>query len=277
MLRSLTDMQDYAIGATDGNIGHVKDFYFDDKAWVIRYLVVDTGAWLSGRKVLISPIAIGHPNWLEKSLPVAITMEQVKNSPDIETDKPVSRQHEIRYHRYYDFPHYWDGTGLWGAASYPYMMMPQYPGAVSAPRALQQEAEQSFARAEAVRHQDDDPHLRSCMAVMRYDIEASDGSIGHVQGMLVDEETWAVRYMVVDTSSWWLGRQVLIAPQWIRDISWSDAKVSLNLTCDAVKRAPPYDTTAHLNREQEIGIYQHYGLPGYWTAEPNRVSAVSLP
>ena len=119
--------------------------------------------------------------------------------------------------------------------------------------------------------------LRSLTDMRDYAIGAADGSIGHVQGMLVDEETWAVRYMVVDTSSWWLGRQVLIAPQWIRDINWSDTKVSLNPTRDAVKRAPPYDTTAHLNREQEIGIYQHYGLPGYWMAEPNRESAVSLP
>jgi hypothetical protein len=109
----MKDLEDYVIGAADGTIGHVKDFYFDDEAWVIRYLVVDTGTWLSSRTVLISPIAIGHPNWLEKILPVSITKEQVKNSPDIDTEKPVSRQHEIQYLGYYGYPYYWGGPGLW--------------------------------------------------------------------------------------------------------------------------------------------------------------------
>ena len=113
MLRSMKDLEEYAIRATDGTIGHVKDFYFDDVAWVIRYLVVDTGTWLSGRKVLISPIAIGHPNWTEKILPVAITKEQVKNSPTVDTEKPVSRQHEIEYFGFYGYPFYWGGAGIW--------------------------------------------------------------------------------------------------------------------------------------------------------------------
>ncbi len=126
MLRSMKDLENYTIRATDGTIGHVKDFYFDDEAWVIRYLVVDTGSWLSSRKVLISPIAIGHPDWTEKVLPVSITKEQVKNSPNIDTDKPVSRQHEIRYLGYCGYPFYWGGVGLWGATMYPNMMMPSY-------------------------------------------------------------------------------------------------------------------------------------------------------
>ena len=111
MLRSMKDLEDYAIRATDGTIGHVKDFHFDDKAWGIRYLVLDTGTWLSSRKVLISPIAIGHPDWAGKILPVSITKEQVKNSPDIDTDKPVSRHNEIRYRGYYGYPFYWGGPG----------------------------------------------------------------------------------------------------------------------------------------------------------------------
>ena len=114
MLRSMSDLENYAIGATDGSIGHVEDFYFDDQGWVIRYLVVKTGAWLAGRKVLISPIAVGEPNWTERVLPVAITKAQVKNSPDIDTDKPVSRQHEQDYTAYYGYPGYWGSTGMWG-------------------------------------------------------------------------------------------------------------------------------------------------------------------
>jgi hypothetical protein len=263
MLRSMNDLEDCVIRATDGVIGQVKDLYFDDKAWVIRYLVVDTGSWLSSRKVLISPIAIGHPNWAEKVLPVSITKEQVKNSPAIDTDKPVSRQHETMYSGYYGYPYYWGGAGLWGAGMYPGVLMTGYAG-LGKPPVVRPEVEDANARSQAARHQDDDPHLRSSEAVKGYHIRASDGDIGHAQGLLVDEETWAIRYIIVDTSNWWLGHQVLIPPQWIQGVSWRDAKVSVNLTQQAVKDAPPYDAAAQLDRKQESRIYKHYGRPGYW-------------
>ena len=128
MLRSMKDLENYAIGATDGKIGQVKDFFFDDEGWVIRYLVVDTGSWLSGRQVLISPISVHRPNWAERSLPVAITKEQVKNSPDIDADQPVTRQHETQYLAYYGYPSYWGGPGIWGEGMYPYAMLPGYAG-----------------------------------------------------------------------------------------------------------------------------------------------------
>ena len=85
MLRTIKELHEYAIGAVDGVIGHVKDLYLDDKDWVVRYLVVDTGGWLSDKKVLISPMAIGKPNWAQEVLPVSITKEQVRNSPDVDT------------------------------------------------------------------------------------------------------------------------------------------------------------------------------------------------
>jgi uncharacterized protein YrrD len=275
MLRTMNDLQDYAIRATDGTIGQVKDFYFDDETWVIRYLVVDTGSWLSSRKVLISPIAISLPNWAEKLLLVSITKDQVKNSPNINTDKPVSRQHEIQYLGYYGYPYYWSGPGLWGRGAYPGMMLTGYGDSVSTPYVEGAEAAEAYARGEAVLHQDGDLHLRSCKAVMGYHIQASDGDIGHVQGLLVDEQTWAVRYMIVDTSNWWRGHQVLIAPQWINNVSWSEATVAVDLTRQAVKDAPPYDATAPLDQKQESGLHEHYGRPGYWAGEAKREAAAS--
>ncbi len=263
MLHQTKDLQDLAVVATDGAIGDVKDLYFDDEAWVIRYLVVDVGSWLSSRKVLISPIAAGKPDWVAKRLPVSLTREQVKNSPDIDTDKPVSRQYETTYSGYYRYPYYWGGAGLWAGGMSPGMLMTGY-GGVGALPVVQPQVEQTNARAEAARHQDDDLHLRSSEAVKGYHIHASDGDIGHVQGLLVDDETWAIRYMIVNTSNWWLGHLVLIAPQWIQDVSWSDAKVSVNLTRQAVKDAPAYDAAAQLDRKQESDIYEHYGRPGYW-------------
>jgi hypothetical protein len=258
MLRSMSDLEGYVIRATDGPIGHVKDFYFDDVAWVLRYLIVDTGSWLSSRKVLISPMAIGQSNLADKSLSVSITREQVKNSPDIDTDKPVSRQHEMEYLGYYSYPYYWGGAGFWGAGVYPSSMLMGVGFAGSG--AQQPTAEAAHARAErdAVRHQDDDPHLRSGKAVMKYDIEAIDGGIGHVQGLLIDEDTWAIRYLIVNTSNWWLGHQVLIAPQWIKNVSWPDHAVLVNVTRQAVKDAPPYQSAVTLDRVEEIGLHKHY-------------------
>lgn len=265
MLRSQKDFEKCAIGATDGDIGQVKDLYFDDHAWVIRYLIVETGSWLSSRKVLISPISIHKPDWAAHRLPAAITREQVKDSPDIDTDKPVSRQHELQYLGYYGYPTYWGGAGLWGGAMVPFAMGPgqtELPlGAAARERAI------AGAQAERERHRDDDPHLRSCKTVVGYHLHAADGDVGHVEGFLVDDETWAIRYLVINTSNWWLGHKVLISPQWIGGVHWSDQTVSVDLGREAVKTAPPYDPSAHLDRQRETGLYTHYGRPPYWQAD----------
>ena len=273
MLRSMSELKDYAIEATDGSIGRVKDFYFDDAAWVVRYLVVETGGWLSSRKVLISPIAIGVPDWMHKKLPVSITQQQVRNSPDIDTDKPVSRQHEIEYSRHFGYPFYWGGAGLWGGGLYPNAMLPGY-GGFGSPQATREEQEAAYAQVDAQRN-DADPHLRSCDAVAGYHLHASDGEIGHLKGMLVDEDTWAIRYLIVDTSKWWFGHQVLIAPDWIKAVNWSDETVSVDLTRQAVKDAPAYDPARPLGRQQEIDIHAYYGRAGYWVDDMKRDSDIS--
>ena len=268
MLHSMKDLEGYTIGATDGVIGHVTDFYFDDEAWVIRYLVVETGAWLSSRRVLISPIAINEPNWSEKSFPAAITQEQVKNSPNIDTDKPVSRQHEIAYSGYYGYPHYWGGGGFWGNGVYPGMMLWGVgSGGMSESLAGRPRKSPMEAETDEERRQHDDPHLRSGNAVVKYDVHATDGDIGHVQGLLIDERSWAIRYLIINTSNWWLGQQVLIAPQWIEGVSWNDRKVSVSLTRDAVRGSPAHTPGTRTERDEETRIHDHYGRPGYWARE----------
>jgi hypothetical protein len=265
MLRSLKELEKCTIGATDGDIGQVKDFYFDDHDWVIRYLIVDTGSWLSSRKVLISPISIQKPDWPAHKLPVGITKEQVRNSPDIDSDQPVSRQHEMQYLSYYGYPYYWGGTGMWGGGLYPFAMYPGYVGLAGG----QAERDLAIAEGEEIeraRHQDDDPHLRSCKAVIGYHIQATDGEVGHVEELLVDAETWAVRYLVVNTSNWWVGHKVLIAPQWITGVHWSDETVSVDLSREAVQSAPPYEPDAAWDRSAESGLYAHYQRPPYWQA-----------
>ena len=265
MLRSLQDLEKCSIGASDGDIGHVKDLYFDDEAWIIRYLIVDTGSWLASRKVLISPLSIQKPDWAAHRLPAAITRNQVENSPDIDTDKPVYRQHELQYLGYYGYPTYWGGAGLWDGGMVPIAMDPgqaELPlGAAARERAI------ADAEAERERHRDDDPHLRSCQNVVGYHLHATDGEVGHVDGFLVDDETWAIRYLVVNTSNWWVGHKVLIAPPWIGGVDWLDRSVTVDLSREAVKAAPAYNPSAELDRQRETGLYTHYGRPPYWTAD----------
>lgn len=169
-------------------------------------------------------------------LPVSITQEQVSNSPHIDTRKPVSRQHEMHYLGYYGYPFYWDGFSKWSDLNYP--------------NVITQEAA-------------DDYHLRSFKVVKGYHIKAMDGDIGHVDGLIIDE-SWVIRYMIVNTGHWWHGHQVLIAPQWINSVDWPESIVSVGLSKQEVKDAPTYKSTALLDRAQEISIHEHYGRPVYW-------------
>jgi hypothetical protein len=265
MLHSVENLHGFAVEGTDGQIGQIRDAYFDDRAWAIRFLVVETGPWLEGRKVLISPLAIGEIDWTRQVLAASITREQVRRSPDIDTRKPVSRQHEVEQYGYYGYPYYWGGSGLWGDGMRPDRMLATYRGAASQ-EAAQNESSFVDSQAELHRQRGDDPHLRSFRAMERYHIHATDGEIGHLDGMLFDDESWAIRYVVVNTSDWWLGHKVLVAPTWIADISWLEATVSVDLTRQAVKHAPAYDPDSLPDREQETQLHEHHGRPGYWPA-----------
>jgi hypothetical protein len=257
MLRNIKDLLGCSLQATDGIIGDLKDFYFDDQCWVVRYLIVDTGTWLSGRKVLVSPIAITGSIAADKVFLSTLTREQVKNSPDIDTDKPVSRQHQLQYLDYGSQPRDRAGVGLAGGI-YPSWLtgFETRKNAIEAPWSL---AGDNRRVDQINRGANANPHLRSCNAVLHYQVHARDGDIGHLHGMLVDEETWSVRYMIVNTSAWWLGHEVLIAPPWIKNVSWPDRAVTVDLGRQTLKTAPPYDSSLPLEPELELRIFEHYG------------------
>lgn len=264
MLHALKALQDCEVAGIDGHVGHVKDFYFDDHEWVIRYLVVETGSWLASRKVLLSPRSIRSVDWFQNRLSVSLTQEQIKNSPGIDADKPVSRQYELDYSGYYAYPYYWGGYGIWGEQMYPDEILAEYPDS-NLMQTERAEANNKFAAAERARHRDDDPNLRSCKEVTGYHVHAIDGAIGHIESFLMDEKTWSIRYVVVYTSNWWVGRKVLVAPQWITQVRWPDESVNVGLSRDAVRDAPLYDVSEELNRQREVSLYEYYNLPGYWT------------
>lgn len=268
MLHDINELRGFSVEATDGPIGRVRDFYFDDQAWAIRFLVVDTGPWLKGRRVLISPIAIGNPDWSARRLPVSLSRALVRDSPDVDTSKPVSRQHEIEQFTYYGYRSYWGGPGIWRSG--------MFAGTLRKPEGAANDNAFIEAQLQLHRERGDDPHLRACDAVMRYHVHAIDGDIGHVNGLIVDDQSWVIRYLVVNTSDWWLGHDVLVATEWIDDISWLEAKVSISLSRRAVKDAPVYDPAAPLDREQERRLYRHHGRVSYWR-DSDRSEADSLP
>lgn len=256
MLNSVSHIHGATIAATDGDIGHVKDAYFDDEAWTIRYLVVDTGGWLSERKVLISPYSVTQPLRTGERIDVRLNREQVRGSPDIDTHQPVSRRHEREYLSYYAYPDYWGGDGLWAMGGFP--ILPPTgpdPALIEAERASRAEREVP----------PEDVHLRSAAHVGGYDIQATDGSIGHVKDFIFDDESWAIRYLVVDTRNWLPGgKKVLIAPHWIDAIDWSESKVHVNLSREQIKDSPEYDEGVILSRDYEQRLHDAYGRAGYW-------------
>lgn len=267
MLKTFDEITGYTLGASDGEVGQVHDLFFDDEDWVVRYLVVQTGSWLNSRKVLISPYSLGEADGAHQTLQVHLNQEQVRNSPEVDTDMPVSRQHEMAYADYYRYPYYWEGSGYWGDGLYfPTLMAPDFPGGGPMGR-VQATVPPDYLRAEASRHASDDPHLRSCRAVVGYGVHATDGAVGTITNMLVDEATWAIRYVVIETGHWWKGHKVLVPPQWITSVSWLEQQVHIHLGQETIRNSPPYDSDAALSREQETALYQHYGRPNYWERE----------
>ena len=264
MLQNANHFKGLVIQARDGEIGTVDQLYFDDESWAIRYLTVETGGWLGGRRVLISPISVVHTDWQAKRLDVSLTKKQVEHSPDIDTHKPVSRQHEAAYLGYYGYPNYWGGTFLWGPGYYPSGL------------ATEVAASKETQALERIQKESADSHLRSTAAVTGYHIEAMDGEIGHVAGFFMDDETWAIRYLEVATKNWWPGKKVLVSPSWIQRVSWTDSKVYISLSRDVVKNAPAFVESAPITREYEDQLHRHYGQPPYWLHEAEQKASFSL-
>ncbi|EOR93360.1 hypothetical protein ADIARSV_3439 [Arcticibacter svalbardensis MN12-7] len=253
MKRSVKSLIGFTIGATDGEIGTVKEFYFDDKTWTIRYLIVDTGNWLSGRKVLISPEAVITPNWELETFFVNLTMDQVKNSPTTDTEKPVSRQHEIELYKHYTWGSYWGGMGLSGMAS-------SFP--ISMGEEIEKENEVPVNDTSEY-----DSNLRSTANVKGYNIKASDGEIGDVVDFIFDDSNWNLVFMVVDTGSWFPGKKVLISPKWVKDINWYTSTVMVNCTVDHVKNSPEYQPDEQISESYEANLQNYYGKAIYTKEE----------
>jgi len=245
MLIKAKDLNGYSLNSLDGEIGNVKEFYFDDKFWTIRYLVADTGHWLIDRQVLISPYALININTDEQNIAVNLTKKQIEDSPPLSSQTPVSRQFEEAYYGYYEWPAFWGGPKMWGA--YPYIVR-----------------DRERLRQRAKNEKGWDHHLRSSKDMGGHHIQANDGEIGHVTDFIIDDATWTIRYMEIDTSNWWLGKTVLIATKWIKHVSWQKKEVLINLTREEIRESPEYSEEFLINRDYETKLHKHYNRQGYW-------------
>ncbi|MGC1954037.1 MAG: PRC-barrel domain-containing protein [Gammaproteobacteria bacterium] len=238
ILHKLKRLQDYRLQARDGEIGDLREIYFDDQVWTVRYLVVRTGGWLFGREVLIAPCSVTGLNEETRTLVVDLTQEQIKGSPPITTQKPVSRHYEQAFYQYYHWIPYWYGE--------PFLAPGMPPASAELPK-------ESVGAPE-------NPHLRSSHEVHGYHLNASNGEFGHVADFIVDQQDWQVRYLEIDTRNWWPGKHVLVAPTWIQHVSWGRKEIAITLSREAIESAPSYDSSKPITPDYEIKLYKHYGL-----------------
>ncbi len=222
---------------------------FDDRSWVVRYLVVETGGLLQGRRVLLPPTVVRRRDWPQRRLRVPLTHEQIEASPDVDVDKPVSRQKMLELDNYPAWaPVAWTPEGV---------VVPPITGEVDPPPSN----EDDQAAGES--------HLRSVKEVTRYHVAALDGEIGHVEEMILDDREkqhgpWELRYLVVDTRNWLPGRKVLVAPIWAQSVTWQQHKVRIGLGRDQIEGSPEFDPNVPINRRYEEVLYDYYGKPKYW-------------
>jgi len=232
------------IEASDGAIGKITDIYFDDQSWTVRYLVIDTGSGFAKRKVLISPISVSRIDWDNHTIAIDLTRRRVESSPSLDTDKPVSRQHEAELSDYYGYRYYWFGPSVWGATSNPPGCLAPIPPTRNIPGPFGESAL--------------DLKLRSCVEVTGYGLRATDSTIGHLEDFMLDAQTWAIRYLVVDTRRWLLGKHVVIPPQWIKNVDWAQRVLDLDVSSAQVKASPEFDPSSELSRAHETNLYRHY-------------------
>lgn len=235
-LRRLKELTGYGLKAVDGKIGTLKQVYFDDQRWTVRYFVVRTGNWLLGREVLIVPEVINRFDEKEMQIVVDLTQKQIKESPSADTKKPVSRHYEQQYYLYYGLEPYWRTDPL-------LVSMPPVPPPVDQNPSKKPEH----------------PHLRSSDEVRGYKLHANDGEIGRVEDYLLADQGWIIQYLEIDTGGFFSGRKVLVSPAWIDQVDWMKEEVKVDLTCALIETAPEYDESKVVSRAYQLALFKHYG------------------
>jgi len=268
MLLNTRELVGYRLQATDGAIGTIDDLLFDDRAWTIRWVTADTGSWLHSRKVLLPPESFGEPDHVGREIPVDLDRKRIEDSPSLESDQPVSRQVEAGIYDIYGYTPYWDlayGAPTAGVVgNMPVASIGTQASNGAQAQQVEPAAPQEALMTDTIDHGQGNPHLRSTNELMGYYIEAKDGSIGHVEDILIESHGWETRYLLIDTRNWWPGRKVLISPKWASSVSWSDRKVYLDMTREQVRTSPEYDPQKPIDASYEKRLHAHYSYEPHW-------------
>jgi hypothetical protein len=246
MLIDAGQLMGYAIHAEDGELGRCKDFLFDDRDWTVRYVVAETGKWLTGRKVLLPPGKIETPDFSDRRLPVALSKEQIKGSPPLHEHEPLSRQYEIMWFDYYGISEYWLEEDKIGMTENPTALLV---------------AEQESATASKKK---EETHIFSVAELTGATIVASDGDIGHLADFLVDLKAWKVRYAIVDTRNWLPGKQVCVSITCVEWVDPSKMRVEIGLSKEKIRNSPEYNPVEPMTEEYQVVLHDYYGWPKYW-------------
>jgi sporulation protein YlmC with PRC-barrel domain len=248
VLSEVKRLHELTLHALDGEVGRVDEILFDDRHRTVRYLIVETGDWLFGRKMLISPLAFGLLDWEKQTLNLNLTREQIENSPSVGTDKPVSRQWEQTYYDHYSWPYYWGSIGGRGPYSYSEAMLPRSMTYFETPPLAGDSPAQDQG----------DTHLHSTKAMTGYGISAIDGHLGHIEDFIVNDETWRISYLAVDTRNWWPGKQVLLPPDWIGQRNWVENTLEVNVIRNQVRNAPAWAPGQPIDQTFEASLNNYY-------------------
>lgn len=259
MLRSLKEILGYTLQATDDILGQCKDFIFDDGLWVTRYMVADTGNWLHHHKVLIAPVLLGEPDWRTERIPVKLSRQQIEACPPLEEHAPISREYEISYHEHFEIPFYWMGADFREG-------MPNAAGVVQPVEDIELDEQPAPEKTEPRNPGSDNLEgaLRSATEVMSYMVSATDGEMGRIDDIIIEDDNWVIRYLAIDTGVLIPDRKILINTEWIDSVSWTETTVKVDLTQDAIRNCPDYDANEAVNREYEVRLYDYHGRPRYW-------------
>jgi hypothetical protein len=247
MFRTAKHLKKFSLQAQDGEIGHIRDLYFDDLHWQLRYFAVDTAKGPDHRSVLISPESVHMLDWKRNVLSVDLTQEEIRRSPNLDSDQPVSRQYETALRKHYGWPPYWGA--VYGDVSL------GLPFSAVTPPAVTEPAEDISSELEG------DPHLFNINAVTGYHVVATDGEIGHVDDFLVDDQRWTIRYLIVATRNWWPGKKVILSPWWSSEVNWPERRINMDLSRAAIKASPPYESEQALTAEESGDLHEYYGRP----------------
>jgi hypothetical protein len=231
-MKTLRRLEGFRVLGEGETLGKVMDAYFDDHVWAVRDLVV-AGSGRHARLWWLSPHSILRIDQRRRTIETTITAAQWRTTAPDEPDTAIPRATWTGLLKYYGFPYSWRGLDRAVAPRVPSSSGPEL-------------------------------HLRSERRFRHYLVHALDGELGHVEDLLVDEHSWAVRYLVVDTRRWRPGGRVLLAPEWVLYVSWLEQSVHTSLEQKTVRTAPPYDRRTRIDRAYEARLRQHYGRPAAW-------------